>query len=164
MAKDEWVGETFLNRILGLRPAARPSDESLVLEESAGEYRAPSPLRTQTVVQRLSQGLPASSFVVLCDAFQLPQDRMAEAVNIAPRTLARRKVFKPDESERIFRFGRIFQDAVDLFDGKVDEAREWLKQPQFGLGGAVPLEFARTEPGAQEVRALIARLNEGIFA
>ncbi len=164
MAKNEWTEETFLNRILGLRPAAPRNDGALAFEEPVAEYQAPSTLRTQTVVQRLLKGLPVSSFAVLCDAFQLPQDRMAEAVSIAPRTLARRKIFKPDESERIFRFGRIFQDAVDLFDGEVDEAREWLKQPQFGLGGAVPLEFAKTEPGAQEVRNLIARLNEGIFA
>jgi len=160
----------FLNRILGLEPstsspATTPAQTSPARKRAPAAEPAPSGiLRADTVVGLLLEGLPVRSFQVLCDAFQLPRERMAEAVGIAPRTLARRKVFKPDESERIFRFGRVFQDAVDLFNGNEGEARAWLLQPQFGLGGAIPLEFARTEPGAQEVRSLIGRLNEGIFA
>lgn len=167
MAKAEADSGELLNRILGLSgvtvKAARrtvSAEATRMVEPSPG----PAPLRTETVVDRLLEGLPVTSFQVLCDALQLPRDRLAELVGIAPRTLARRKVFKPDESERIFRFGRIFQDALELFNGEAEEARAWLNQPQFGLGGAVPLEFARTEPGAQEVRALIGRLNEGVFA
>ncbi len=167
MAKVEAETGELLNRILGLSgvtgKGARQAVSTVatrMVEPSPG----PVPLRTETVVDRLLEGLPLTSFQVLSEALQIPRDRLAELVGIAPRTLARRKVFKPDESERIFRFGRIFQDALELFNGEAEEARTWLKRPQFGLGGAVPLEFARTEPGAQEVRALIGRLNEGVFA
>jgi putative toxin-antitoxin system antitoxin component (TIGR02293 family) len=163
MAEIEVDGGELLNRILGLSKSPPERGRRSALAE-ATEVAGPAPLRTETVVGRLLEGLPVTSFQVLCEALQIPRDRLAELVGIAPRTLARRKVFKPDESERIFRFGRIFQDALELFNGEAEEARTWLKRPQFGLGGAVPLEFARTEPGAQEVRALIGRLNEGVFA
>ncbi|MBN9691988.1 MAG: DUF2384 domain-containing protein [Verrucomicrobia bacterium] len=163
MAKAEADAGELLHRILGLTSAATGRVRRTAVAEFP-EATGTAPLRTETVVGRLLEGLPITSFQVLGEALEVPRDRLAELVGIAPRTLARRKVFKPEESDRIFRFGRIYQDALELFNGQAEEARTWLKSPQFGLGGAIPLEFARTEPGAQEVRALIGRLNEGVFA
>lgn len=162
MANAEADAGELLHRILGMTKAAGGRVRRPVAEVPGAPETVP--LRTQTVVDRLLEGLPVTSFQVLGDALEVPRERLAELVGIAPRTLARRKVFKPEESDRIFRFGRIYQDALELFNGQAEEARSWLKSPQFGLGGAIPLEFARTEPGAQEVRALIGRLNEGVFA
>jgi uncharacterized protein (DUF2384 family) len=35
--------------------------------------------------------------------------------------------------------------------------------PQRALGGAVPLEIAKTEVGAREVEQIIGRLEQGVF-
>jgi len=170
------ASEPFLNRLLGLGSYRRhkrqpipaghetpPENAPAVLKEDSVAVAA-SELRPDLVIELVRAGLPVTSFVILCDAFQLPKDRMAKVVNIAPRTLARRRVFKADESERILRLGRVFQAALELFDGDEAEAREWLLRPQFGLGGAVPLDFAATEPGAKEVENLMGRIQHGAVA
>jgi uncharacterized protein (DUF2384 family) len=36
--------------------------------------------------------------------------------------------------------------------------------PQFGLGGAVPLEYAETEVGAREVENLLGRIEHGVYS
>jgi Protein of unknown function (DUF2384) len=43
----------------------------------------------------------------------------------------------------------------------LERAREWLKSPQFALGGEIPLEYADTEPGAQIVEDLLGRIEHG---
>jgi putative toxin-antitoxin system antitoxin component (TIGR02293 family) len=54
--------------------------------------------------------------------------------------------------------------ALGLFDGDVAAARQWLSNPQPVLGGAIPLEMARTAHGAREVEDAISRLEHGVFS
>lgn len=92
---------------------------------------------------------------------------IAHLVQIAPRTLARRKkegTLKPDESERVDRITRIYHLATELFEGDKSEAVKWLKEPNRGLADRSPLDFARTEIGAREVENLIGRLEHGVFS
>jgi uncharacterized protein (DUF2384 family) len=42
----------------------------------------------------------------------------------------------------------------------LDEARRWLKTPQRGLHGAVPLDYAKTDLGAREVENLLSQLDQ----
>ncbi|MBA3651009.1 MAG: DUF2384 domain-containing protein [Chthoniobacterales bacterium] len=48
--------------------------------------------------------------------------------------------------------------AVHLF-GDIEEARLWLKTPQRGLHGAVPLDYAKTDLGVREVESLLTQLG-----
>jgi putative toxin-antitoxin system antitoxin component (TIGR02293 family) len=43
-------------------------------------------------------------------------------------------------------------------------AREWLHQPQRGLGNRIPLDLIRTEAGAREVEDLLGRIEYGVFS
>ena len=84
-----------------------------------------------------------------------------------PRTLDRRKReghLLPEESDRLLRVSRVFGKALELFEGDPKSAREWLSAPQTALGGAVPLDMARTDIGALEVEALAGRLEHGVFS
>ena len=99
--------------------------------------------------------------------FRLPWAKVARFVAIPQRTLTRRQNdgrLGPDESDRVLRASRIFDLAVDLFEGDVAGARQWLQARQPGLGGEVPIEFASTEVGAREVENLIGRLEHGVIA
>ena len=59
---------------------------------------------------------------------------------------------------------RIFGKALGLFEGDAQATERWLSSPRRALGGATPLERARTEDGAREVEALIGRLEHGVFS
>jgi len=70
---------------------------------------------------------------------------------------------KPDESDRLVRASRLFDKAVDLFEGDAPAATQWFKTSQPALAGQAPIQFARTEVGAREVEDLIGRLEHGVF-
>lgn len=92
---------------------------------------------------------------------------LAALTQISERTLARRKEqgrLEPDESDRLLRASRMYGRALELFEGEATAASHWLATPQPALGGMVPLEFAKTDVGAQEVERLVGRLEYGIPA
>jgi len=93
--------------------------------------------------------------------------RIADLVGIPPRTLMRRKAagrLRSDESERLLRVARVFEQAVELFEGDTDAARRWLITARKELDEHAPLEYARTEIGAREVEDLMGRLEHGVFS
>jgi putative toxin-antitoxin system antitoxin component (TIGR02293 family) len=88
-------------------------------------------------------------------------------IGIPERTLARRRSagkLEPDESERLLRVAILFEKSVDLFEGDVKAAVNWLTSSKKALAGQAPLLYARTELGAREVEDLIGRLDHGIFS
>lgn len=94
-------------------------------------------------------------------------ERVTELVGIPRRTLTRRKRegrFLPDESDRLLRASRLFGNALELFEGDRDAATEWLTAAQPALGGATPIDLAKTDWGAREVERLIGRLEHGVFS
>ncbi len=54
--------------------------------------------------------------------------------------------------------------AIAVFDGDEDAARQWLGCPQIGLGNAVPLDCAQTTFGFREVEKLLTRIDHGVYA
>ena len=94
---------------------------------------------------------------MLRQTIDLPLEQLAKKLLISRSTLQRRKAagrLSPAESDKVMRFSRLLQQATELF-GNIDKARAWLKHPQRGLGGAIPLDYAETEIGAREVEKLL---------
>ena len=119
------------------------------------------------LVRLVRKGFRYSRLKKFQKATGLPMEKIAGLTRISPRTLVRRQNegrLRPDESDRVLRVSRVFDLALDLFEGDVASARLWLETPQAGLGGEVPLELASTEIGAREVEGLITRLEHGVFA
>jgi putative toxin-antitoxin system antitoxin component (TIGR02293 family) len=69
----------------------------------------------------------------------------------------------PEESDRLYRVTDITRKAIDLFEGDIDKAGNWLKTPKKALGGKTPLEYSDTQVGYDEVCQLIGRLEHGVF-
>ena len=118
------------------------------------------------IVRLVRAGFPFSRLAIFQKATALPWDKVARFVAIPQRTMSRRQnegKLQPDESDRVWRAAAIFDRAVELFEGDVEAARHWLQTPQLGLGGEIPLEFASTGVGSQEVEHLIIRLEHGVF-
>jgi putative toxin-antitoxin system antitoxin component (TIGR02293 family) len=119
------------------------------------------------LIRQLERGFSFKTLHVLESRSGLTLSRLASVIGIPERTLARRKAsgkLTPEESERLLRISAVFEDAVDLFEGDVRAAVNWLTTPRKALGDRPPLSYARTEPGAREVENLIGRLEHGIFS
>ena len=118
------------------------------------------------LIRRIQKGLPFSDLKVLQDSIDMPFEQLAAKLSISRSTLQRRKAagrLSPDESDKVVRYSRLLQQAADYF-GDIEKARAWLKHPQYGLGGSVPLDYARTEAGAREVENLLGRMEYGVYS
>ncbi len=118
------------------------------------------------LVKVVQNGLKFDELEALRFKLGLPLEKLGEKLGIARATLHRRKAagrLAPDESDKVIRFARLLAQATRVFAG-VEEARQWLSFPQYGLGGAVPLDYARSEVGAREVETLLGRIEHGVYA
>ena len=118
------------------------------------------------LIGKLKRGLPVGTFERLRDTLDVPEKMLASTVNIAYRTLSRRKKegrLKTDESERVLRIAKLYEKALEVLEDP-ELARQWFKMPAKGLGGKTPLQYADTEPGAQEVEELLGRIEYGVFS
>src|SRR6185436_10781107 len=96
----------------------------------------------------------------------VPMNKLALMLGISKATLHRRKAegrLDQAESDRVVRFAKLMGKAVEVLELE-ENARQWLASPQFGLGGAVPLEYAETEVGAREVENLLGRIEHGVYS
>src|SRR5215212_9606759 len=109
------------------------------------------------IVKAIQKGFSWKSFERFVENIALPAEVIAEIIGIPPRTLARRKKegrLKPDESDHLLRLARVFAKSLQLFDGDREAATLCLTDLNMALGNIAPLDYARTEIGAQEVEAL----------
>ena len=118
------------------------------------------------LIHRIQKGLRFSELKTLQDTLDLPFEKLAAKLCISRSTLQRRKAagrLSPDESDKVIRFSRLLDHAASVFGG-TERGRAWLKYPQVGLGGAVPLDYASTETGAREVENLLGRIDYGVYS
>jgi putative toxin-antitoxin system antitoxin component (TIGR02293 family) len=118
-----------------------------------------------SVVDHINRGLSYAAFERFHRNTELPYRVLARVAEVPERTLARRKEagrFQPVETDRLIRMSRIVARAIELFEGSIESARNWLTNPVAALGGRAPIELASTDVGAIEVESLIGRLAHGI--
>jgi len=89
----------------------------------------------------------------------------ATVLGVTPRTAARRKRegLSKDETDRVLRLTRVFEEAIRVF-GTERKAALWLSRPKPMFSGVTPLSLMDTDTGADTVRAEIGRIEYGIFA
>jgi len=117
------------------------------------------------LILKVKKGLPVSAFEKLRKKLGVSDNFLSQIVNIPRRTLTRRKRqgrLNADESEKVLRIARLYDRALEVFEDQ-QAAENWLKEPARGLGEAIPLKYARTELGAQEVERLLTRIEYGVF-
>ena len=118
------------------------------------------------LIEAVIKGLPFSELMALRELLGLPLEQLAGNLGISRATLHRRKHagrLEQGESDRVVRYARLMGEAAEVF-GSLEQAREWLRFPQFGLGNATPLDYARTEIGAREVENLLGRIDHGVYS
>jgi putative toxin-antitoxin system antitoxin component (TIGR02293 family) len=111
------------------------------------------------------EGLPFSAFEAVQKEIGLPQNQLSEIIGVPTRTIARRKEnqhLTSVESDRLYRVARIFAFTAEVL-GDAEKARTWLKSPNRGLSGEIPLTLLDTEIGTQQVEDVLQRLKYGIY-
>jgi len=159
VVRDTLLGTPDLDELRARTRSAEPQRHAYVALLGLRNY---APLR---IVATVRKGLPYSALLRLQRNTGLSATVLADLAQIPARTLARRKQLgklDPDESDRLVRVTRVIGRAVELFEGDVRTAREWLSTSHLPLGGRTPLELARTDVGAREVENLVGRLEHGI--
>src|SRR2546423_15610401 len=117
-------------------------------------------------IGRIQAGLSFRAVQNLQKALDLPMERIASVLGMSRATLHRRKLqgkIDREESEKLVRYQNLLKKAEEVF-GDAENAREWLRHRQRGLGNAVPLEFAKSEIGAREVENLLGRIEYGVYS
>ena len=123
-------------------------------------------LRPENLIRSLKSGLPIHELDDLRRYLEVPMEQLAPMLGISRATLHRRKVsgrLDAAESDRVLRFARLLGRAGEVMES-LEAGRRWLTSRQFGLGGAVPLEYAETEVGAREVEDLLGRIEHGVYS
>ena len=117
------------------------------------------------LIRKIQRGFPVSSFEKLRRKLDVSDNLLSQVINIPKRTLTRRKQqgrLNVVESEKVLRIARLYDKALEVFEDE-EAAEKWLKEPARGLGGVIPLEYAKTELGAQEIEKLLIRIEHGVF-
>ena len=137
--------------------------KTATLEKKAATAKAKHPTE---LIRQIQKGLRFTELETLQHSLDMPFEQLAAKLSISRSTLQRRKNagrLSSDESDKVLRYARLLEHATDVF-GDIDKARAWLKHPQYGLGGAVPLDYAETEIGAREVDNLVGRIDYGVYS
>jgi putative toxin-antitoxin system antitoxin component (TIGR02293 family) len=117
--------------------------------------------------QIIREGIPWDSVSDVKRALNLTDEELARILDVSERTLSRlrrsKKRLSASASDRLYRLIHIFSFTKEVFEDD-KAARDWLHQPQVGLGGRIPLDFIRTEAGAREVEDLLGRIEYGVIS
>lgn len=115
----------------------------------------------------IHEGMPVRSVEVLKESIAIPDGQLAELLGISEKTLSRARAAKSKldsvASDRLFRVARIVALAIEVLEGEA-AALHWLKRPQIGLGGRVPLTMLTTDPGRDQVEKLLLRIEHGVYS
>jgi putative toxin-antitoxin system antitoxin component (TIGR02293 family) len=153
-------------------PKTKPSSLGVVHfyihgeSSKSNDQRKHPAFTTSKMIAAIKGGLHVRELNMLQNTLDMPMERLAPKLGISRATLHRRKAggrLGPEESDRVARFARLIGKAIEVFQTE-ENARRWLKSPQVGLGGAVPLDYAETEIGAREVEDLLGRIEFGVYS
>jgi putative toxin-antitoxin system antitoxin component (TIGR02293 family) len=111
----------------------------------------------------IREGFPPAVVDELMQASDLTLKELAEALDLSPRSLQRRRRtgrLARFESDRLYRLARIVALAQQSLGSRQSAAR-WLKRSNRALGGAAPISTLNTESGAREVENVLGRIAFG---
>ncbi len=119
----------------------------------------------QEIMERVTEGLAFETLGHVARAYGVTQETMADWLGVSARTRERRRRagrFDRLESERLYRYIRLYRRAVEVFDDEPESAQQFLTESQTGLNGLIPAEVARSEYGASGVMDLLGRIDYGV--
>lgn len=114
----------------------------------------------------MRRGYPVTLVEETTAQLGLTEGELANLLGISLRTYRTRKHvgrLNKKESELLYRFYILSHLAEDVLQSK-EHAQIWLRTPKKALNGETPYQFCDTSPGYQEVRALLGRIEHGVYS
>ena len=112
----------------------------------------------------IRHGLSVDLVTHLQQILDLTDEEAAHLIGRSRSTYARYRKSGKDlgvpEAERAVRYARLLALAAETF-GSLGKARRWMREPNYALGGATPLQLAETDPGATIVREQLLGVQHG---
>jgi putative toxin-antitoxin system antitoxin component (TIGR02293 family) len=132
---------------------------SKIVERLGGETALGCAVRTELeLVSAVEAGFPAAVRDALVHSAGLSAGEIgARAGGRRPDRLSRA------DSDRLVRLARVVVLADEVFGDPV-KAHRWLRKPNRGLCGRIPLDLLRTGVGARAVEDVLQRIPHGVFA
>ena len=112
----------------------------------------------------LESGLKYSAYEYLRSKYKFNVKEFSNLIRISASTAQRRKsqgTMSFRESELLIRYAKLLDAALDLLDGDVELARDWIQKPALYFGGGSPLSVSISSVGAEEVLSFVSRLYLG---
>ncbi len=135
-----------------------------VVKELGGRSVLGRNLATQRdLCDAIREGFPPAVVEELMRASGLTLKELAEALDLSPRSLQRRRRsgrLARFESDRLYRLARIVALAEESLGGR-ETAMRWLKRSNRALGGTAPIHAVDTELGARQVENVLGRIAYG---
>ena len=135
-----------------------------VIRELGGEHAFGRPLSSDhDLREAIREGFPPAVVEELMRAAGLTLKELANALDLSPRSLQRRRRsgrLARYESDRLYRLARIVAIANEYLGGH-ERAVGWLKRPNRALGGLAPVAAIDTELGARQVENILGRIAYG---
>lgn len=115
---------------------------------------------------RILKGLPFDAVENVKAQASLTDAEIARLLGIGAATLRRARAsdatLDAATSDRLYRLSRAIAIAQEVLEGQVN-AMTWLRRPQPGLRGHAPLDLLLTQAGADEVEALLRRIDYTVY-
>ena len=125
------------------------------------------PTATKAQIIAIKKGYDVQKVKELQEKLGITEEKLAKTTNISLATLHRRKAsggrLTQEESDKVYRIQKIYDIAIDVLETQ-ERVKSWINASQVVFGGATPLEYAETLPGAEEVGKVLRRIDQGIFS
>lgn len=129
-------------------------------------HQKPAQVKKQATTSIQSDGLRYEAIKHISNRFSLDKADIKQLFGISESTQFRyekqNSVLKPALADRLERFNRIYQQALELFEDE-EETQRWLSTPKAALEANSPLKALATDAGAKLVEEILYRAEYGIF-
>jgi putative toxin-antitoxin system antitoxin component (TIGR02293 family) len=119
---------------------------------------------TAVKIDAMRRGIDAAVVEGMVEYFRVSKNDIFKLLrtpeSTAHRLIKDNRPLDPAASERVVRVADITRAAEETFGGR-EAAAQWLKTANLALDGATPLSMLDTEPGALEVRRILAAIDHG---
>lgn len=118
----------------------------------------------QTPVEIIERGLPYEEVERLASALELSIEDLCRIIPVSRRTLARFRGLTLDAhlSDHIYIAWTVYERAEEVMESP-ENARLWLKTPNYAFRFKRPLDYLSSLTGSLEVLDELGRLQHGVF-